>query len=61
MKMKASELILELQDYMAAYGDREVLFAEYSSYDGANLNGYIINDITPEEDTGKPVIVLWDR
>ncbi|MNW67623.1 hypothetical protein DMN77_20765 [Paenibacillus sp. 79R4] len=59
--MKVSELILELQDFMAAYGDREVLFAEYGSYDGTNLNGHNINDITPEEDTGKPVIVLWDK
>lgn len=33
--MKVSELILELQDFMAAYGDREVLFAEYGPYDGA--------------------------
>lgn len=61
MKMKVSELILELQDFMAAYGDREVVFSEYGPYDGVNLNGSNINDITPEEDEGRPVIVLWDK
>ncbi|WP_068779632.1 hypothetical protein [Paenibacillus sp. GM2] len=59
--MKISELILELQDFMAADGDCEVVFAEYSPYDGVNLNSYNINDITPEEVEGKPVIVLWDK
>lgn len=59
--MKVSELIEELQQFMAVNGDREVVFSHYDSYDGASLNGFNINDITPEDNGGEPVIVLWDR
>lgn len=58
--MKASELIELLKERIAASGDRQVVFAHYDSYDGVNLNGISVEDVSTEDNEGKPVFALWD-
>lgn len=60
--MKASELVEMLQHLVDQYGDREIMFVNYTSYDGSNLIGSEVEDVTHEETgEGNPVFVLWDQ